>query len=65
MLQVDAKPYVILGTDVNVTKANVSLAEQLAAVVTPTRSSFLLNAGPIVVNMTFLSSVEVRMLESL
>lgn len=39
-------------------------AEQISVEITPTRTSYSLNAGPIIVNMTFLSPVEVIMCHS-
>lgn len=45
--------YEIIGGDVAWQSAN-----QTSVIVTPSRSSYLLNAGPVVVNMTFLSPVE-------
>ena len=53
VVRVDGISYEIIGGDVHWTSAN-----QTSVIVTPTRSSYLLNAGPIIVNMTFLSPVE-------
>lgn len=55
-VRVDGTPYQILGG--GITPA-ITAANQTAVVITPTRTSFLLNAGPIIVNMTFLSPIEV------
>ena len=35
------------------------LADQIAVTMTPTRTSFLFQAGPVIVNATYLSPVEV------
>lgn len=36
------------------------MANQTIVAITPTRTSYLLEAGPVIVNMTFLSPIEVR-----
>ena len=38
------------------------LADQIAVTMTPTRTSFLFQAGPVTVNATYLSPVEVCLL---
>lgn len=53
-MRVDGIAYEIIGGDNSWQSAN-----QTSVIVTPTRSSYLLNAGPVIVNMTFLSPVEV------
>lgn len=55
-MRVDGKAYYLMGDD---TAANATYANQSAVIVTPTRSSYLYLAGPVNVNLTFLSPVEV------
>lgn len=58
-MRVDGKPYYLMGLD---TAPNSTLANQTSVVVTPTRSSYLYTAGPVIANLTFLSPIEVRMI---
>ena len=55
MITVDGQAYRITGEGLQ-----IEPAVQLAATMTPTRTSFLFQAGPVTVNATFLSPVEVR-----
>lgn len=57
-INVDGQSYSILG---NATLPNVLLANHTASSFTATRSSFLYQAGPVQVNATFLSPIEVRL----
>ena len=54
IIAVDGKPYRLMGETIE-----IEAAEQLAAMMTPTRTSFLFQAGPVTVNATYLSPVEV------
>lgn len=40
---------------------DIPQANQTSVIITPTRTSYLLNAGPVIINMTYLSPVEVRL----
>ncbi|PAV15276.1 hypothetical protein PNOK_0903700 [Pyrrhoderma noxium] len=54
-IRVDGKAYNILGASA---VANYTAANQTSVLFTPTRTSFLLTAGTVDVNMTFLSPIE-------
>ena len=54
VIAVDGKPYRLTGEALA-----IDTAIQLAVTMTPTRTSFLFQAGPVTVNATFLSQVEV------
>ena len=54
MIAVDGKPYRLMGAN-----PQVEAADQVAVIMTPTRTSFLYQAGPVTVNATYLSPVEV------
>ena len=56
---VDGKPYLLLGSAAE-SNLNMSAAVQTQQVYTATQTSYLLTAGPMNVNMTFLSPLEVR-----
>ena len=56
-VMVDGTPYQLLGDP---GFPLVSLATQKSVKITPTRTSFLLQAGPVDVNVTFLSPITVR-----
>jgi len=55
-VNVDGTPYRILG---NAEVPNVITAEQVALEITATRTSFLFEAGPMEINATFLSAIDV------
>ena len=55
---VDGKPYLLLGSAAE-SNLNMSAAAQTQQVYTATQTSYLLTAGPMNVNMTFLSPLEV------
>ena len=55
-IRVDGQSYQLLGAS---TVANYTAANQKSVLFTPTRTSFLLTAGTVDVNMTFLSPIEV------
>lgn len=55
VIAVDGKPYRLMGGSF----PPIDAADQVAVVVTPTRTSFLFQAGPVTVNATYLSPVEV------
>ena len=57
-VRVDGVTYQILGVS-NLTATGFQLATQTGADFTATRTSFALECGPVNVNMTFLSPVEV------
>lgn len=57
-VRVDGVAYQIMGAQG--TFPSMPSANQTVVIVTPTRSTYLLNAGPVIVNMTFLSPIEVR-----
>ena len=56
MIAVDGKPYRLMGGAV---RLQIETADQVAVTMTPTRTSFLFQAGPVTVNATYLSPVEV------
>lgn len=55
-VNVDGVPYRILG---NAEIPNVRTAQQVAVDITATRTSFLFSAGPMDINATFLSPIDV------
>lgn len=55
MIMVDGTPYIWLEGPSNVTGANI-----ISMSLTPTRTVFVLHAGAVQVNVTFLSPIEVR-----
>ena len=55
-IRVDGRPYKLLGAS---GIANYTTASQKSGLFTPTRTSFLLTAGSVDVNMTLLSPIEV------
>lgn len=57
-VRVDGSTYKVYG---NSNTPSISAASEKALKITPTRSSFLLEAGSVDVNMTFLSPIEVRL----
>lgn len=57
MIVVDEKPYMLMGMD---TTGQTTVANQTAVVISPTRTSFVFEAGPVLVNATYLSPVVVR-----
>ncbi len=59
LVVVDDVPYRIMGTGLPTGPPNVTLANQIAVAFTATRTSFVLSAGPVSVNVTFLSPVTV------
>ena len=54
IIAVDGTPYRLMGVGLS-----IETAEQVATIMTPTRTSFLFQAGPVMVNTTYLSPVEV------
>lgn len=58
-IRVDGNTFQLLG-DANL--ANTTSATQKSFTFTPTRSSYLLQAGKVNVNMSFLSPIEVRVI---
>lgn len=57
MIVVDGTPYMLMGID---TTGPNNTAKQTAVIMTPTRTSFLFEAGSVEVNATYLSPVVVR-----
>ena len=56
VIAVDGKPYRLMGGAPNPV---IDAANQVAVIMTPTRTSLLFQAGPVTVNATYLSLVEV------
>ncbi len=56
----DNIPYRIMGSDPASAAPNVTVANQIAASFTATRTSFVFAAGPVNVTASFLSPVTVR-----
>ena len=56
VISVDGKPYRLMGGTAGLV---VDAADQVAVIMTPTRTSYLFQAGPVTVNATYLSPVEV------
>ena len=59
VISVDGKPYRLMGGDPGIPGFEMDAAEQEAVIMTPTRTSYLFQAGPVTVNATYLSPVEV------
>ena len=51
-----------MGTSTESSDPVEQVADQIAVIMTPTRTSFLFQAGPVTVNATYLSPVEVCLL---
>lgn len=56
MITVDGTPYKLMG---ETTHAGLNIANQVAVIMTPTRTSILFECGTVTVNATYLSPVEV------
>ena len=59
IITVDGTPYRLMGTSTESSDPVEQVADQIAVIMTPTRTSFLFQAGPVIVNATYLSPVEV------
>ena len=61
MIAVNGKLYQLMGSGVY-PGVEIEVANQVAIIMTPTRTSFLFQAGPVTVNATYLSPVEVSVI---
>ena len=61
LIRVDGTTYNWLGNAATI--PNVQPTQQLSQILTPTQTIFLVQAGPVQLNLTFLSPIEVRLLQ--
>lgn len=59
-VRVDGKAFVLLGSPPNLDTTYFAHANQTSVLFTPTRTSYLFQAGPVDVNMTLLSPIEAQ-----
>lgn len=62
MIRVDDQPYQWMGNDLWAPSGGLNFSKTMASEITPSKTIFRIEAGPIQFNVTFLSLIEVCIL---